>query len=666
MSRSAALNPTCLAACLLLAVAPFARTQTTEPGNTRAEEKAGNDAFAEEVAKATQATREKLAKRLEEELAAIKTTASVAPPALEAIEKGAAPLFAAYLEKWTTHLRDLIRVAREKHPEIGVEKTVQTIVAPTQDDSNVLDFEQPALRRPFPEVPDRTAEWDALLKRTLSPDQHASLLAAEKARAEKIRKQVRGHTKRIRDWISPDVDRELAVFENGQGVKKERIEELKKLMEQALDQSVEDYCRAAEAWLRSLSHPERENVLKTDKIPEHTTFPPYPHTTALRTYKNQPLWKEGLVKIVPPEEMRASARREDKEAALWTRLLLVELDEHVAFSSEQRRQLQTQLLPRLRSKRLPELPDGLQSERAIGLGQTIPDAQLASILTPEQVRRWKDADKNAATNRGRRAKQPPLPEPSAEPEFGLEPEEGEQALSEFLFRKTQQLKEETRGRLLLRVDEATRECHLAPEQSARLRSAALGAADAIVEAAAQGHRGFVVEFMKECPARELRARLAAMPEHEMSFRFSLRNLRRIEEQPLWEKTLQAELNAEQLQTIRTVRAERAGFRNETFAELVLQTVAQVSPLTDEQSTELDAKIRHSLETFQQDLDTFYKDWHLHQTALPVMGIPEKELKELLTPAQFEKWTKSEVYQRAETYWEQIQRLHDERVKQKAS
>jgi hypothetical protein len=45
-------NKTCLAACLLLAVAPFARTQTTEPGNTRAEEKAGNDAFAGEIEKA--------------------------------------------------------------------------------------------------------------------------------------------------------------------------------------------------------------------------------------------------------------------------------------------------------------------------------------------------------------------------------------------------------------------------------------------------------------------------------------------------------------------------------------------------------------------------------------------------------------------------------------
>ncbi len=658
-------NKTCLAACLLLAVAPFARTQTTEPGNTRAEEKAGNDAFAGEIEKARLATREKLTTRLKEEIASIKTTASVEPPALEALEKGANPLFASYLEKWTAHLRELIQRAREKEPDISVEKTIQIFAAPEQEDSRVLDFQDPVLRKPFPELPDRTADWAELLKSTLSPEQYDSLSAAEKARGEKIRKQVRGHTKRIRDWISPDVNRELAAFETGLGLKKERVEELQKLMDQALDQSVEDYCQAAEAWLRSLSHPEQEAVLKTDKIPERATFPPYPHTTALRSYKKQPLWKEGLTKILTPEETRTLARREEQMASLWTRLFLVDLDKSAAFSSEQRRQLETLLLSRARRKSLGEIEEGVQSRGYLELGRDLPDTELAAILAPEQIRRWREACKDTAQNRRGRGKQPPPPEPSADPAFGLEPEEGEQALSEFLFRKIQQTREKTRGSILVRVDEATRECHLAPEHSARLRSAALGAADAVVEAAAQGQRGTVLSQLKECPPREVRARLAAIPEHEMAFRFSLRHLPGIEEQPLWEKTFQAELNAEQLQKIRNVRAERAVFRNETLSELVVRTFAQASPLTEEQSTKLGEKIRHILETHQQDLEAFDEDWYLHQIGLPVMGISEKELKNILAPAQLESWKKSEAYQHTESLWEHIQRLHDQRVKSKA-
>jgi hypothetical protein len=187
----------------------------------------------------------------------------------------------------------------------------------------------------------------------------------------------------------------------------------------------------------------------------------------------------------------------------------------------------------------------------------------------------------------------------------------------------------------------------------------------VVEAAALGQRGTVLSQLKECPPREVRARLAAIPEHEMEFRFSMRNLPGIEEQPLWEKTFQAELNAEQIRTIKNVRAERAVFRNETLSVLVLRTVAQASPLTEEQATKLGGKIRHTLETYDKDLEASNEHWYLYQTGLPVMGIPEKELKEILTPAQFEKWTKSEAHQRAESSWEYIQRLHDQRVKPKA-
>jgi hypothetical protein len=151
----------------------------------------------------------------------------------------------------------------------------------------------------------------------------------------------------------------------------------------------------------------------------------------------------------------------------------------------------------------------------------------------------------------------------------------------------------------------------------------------------------------------------------MEFRFPTRNLRGIEEQPLWEKTFQTELNAEQIQTIKNVRVERAAFRNETISELVLRTVAQASPLTEEQSTKLGEKLRHILETYHQELAAVNEHWHLHQAGLPVMGIPEKELKEILTPAQFEKWTKSEAYQRASSTWDYVQRLHNQRVKPKA-
>jgi hypothetical protein len=658
-------NKTCLAACLLLAVAPFARTQTTEPGNTRAEEKAGNDAFAGEIEKARLATREKLTTRLKEEIAAIKTTASVEPAALEAIEKGATPLFESYLEKWTAHLRDLVRRVREKHPEISVEKTIQIFVAPEKEDSNVLDFEDPVLGKPFPELPDRTAGWAELQRNTLSPAQFALLQTDEKSRKDKIHKRVVARTKDIRDWIGPDVERDLAVFETGLGVEKERTQELRKLMERAIDQSVEHYCQAAEKWLWSLSQPIQAHILEIEDIPDEATFPPHPYTTGLKSYEKQPLWKEGLAKLLTPEETRKLARREEQMASLWTRLFLVALDKIVAFSSEQRRQLETLLLPSVRRKSLGEIEEGMQSRGDLELGKNIPDTQLATILAPEQIRRWREACKDTAPNRRGRAKQPPLPEPSADPEFGLEPEEGEQALSEFLFRKSQQLKEETRGAILVRVDEATRECHLAPEQSARLRSAALGAADAVVEAAAQGQREFVVSQLKECPPREVRARLATIPEHEMAFRFSLRNLQGIEEQPLWEKTFHAELNAEQLQTIKNVRAERSVFRNDTLSKLVLQTVAKASPLNEEQSAKLGEKLRHILETYHQELAAVNEHWHLHQAGLPVMGIPEKELKEILTPAQFEKWTKSEAYQQAESFWEHIQRLHDQRVKPNA-
>jgi hypothetical protein len=50
--------------------------------------------------------------------------------------------------------------------------------------------------------------------------------------------------------------------------------------------------------------------------------------------------------------------------------------------------------------------------------------------------------------------------------------------------------------------------------------------------------------------------------------------------------------------------------------------------------------------------------------LPFAGIPEKEMKELLTKEQWESWTGCNEFNNAQNYWENIKRMHDQRTKTK--
>jgi hypothetical protein len=140
-------------------------------------------------------------------------------------------------------------------------------------------------------------------------------------------------------------------------------------------------------------------------------------------------------------------------------------------------------------------------------------------------------------------------------------------------------------------------------------------------------------------------------------------------QPVWDATVKNELTTEQRSAWQKEVDERAAYRAKAIVAAILAEFDRRNTLTVEQWTKLEPVIAQVLKEYGPDIGNMFSyanssPWYLQQhTMLMVFaGVPENELKPILSTEQWDQWTRSDVFTNSKSYWENVQANHAQRVK----
>ena len=92
---------------------------------------------------------------------------------------------------------------------------------------------------------------------------------------------------------------------------------------------------------------------------------------------------------------------------------------------------------------------------------------------------------------------------------------------------------------------------------------------------------------------------------------------------------------------------------------------RMDPVTTEQWKKIEPLLESAMKDFSPDIDqVFSAPWYQQRYSMfiPFAFAPEKEMKGILTPEQWDRWTGSQEFANTTNYSQNIKRVHDQRVK----
>lgn len=447
----------------------------------------------------------------------------------------------------------------------------------------------------------------------------------------------------------------------------ERAKTLDEIANAALEASMERWQTGAEKNLLAMDGAQRTAIIKGRNYSTATTEEDLPHM--------MPAWKESLTNFLTNEEQqRCESMRAEKTARrtkIFARLLITLLDQKVAFRPAQREALQPiaeRLIdghPALDRKHSGHHYYDSSVRAFLRTASKASAEEIASILDEVQCKRWKEtaaiAEAAALANRMQPDQAGAVDSAQSTPS---EPEEFERVISDFLHKRFSKLNQGRSG-ILVEMEDIERVVSIAPTAVARLRTAALGASEQALLAWQVQVEENVRSQVGDATAANLAQRLEGMQDW-----FAQR-----QDDPttraIWEKALKTELTDEQRAAWRKEAIDRIAFETRTIAEVVVAEFDRAHSLRIEQFEKLESAILTLLTEYREDMTRFTSSyngtlWYLqsYQCFMPLCGIPEKEMKEILSMEQWDEWTGSEQYANAVNNWENIKNNREQRMKNK--
>jgi hypothetical protein len=347
------------------------------------------------------------------------------------------------------------------------------------------------------------------------------------------------------------------------------------------------------------------------------------------------------------------------------------MDRQVAFTKAQRERLQP-LAERLIAKPEELFPEPNQQyvnySTAVFLkaGSAAKTAELKPVLDASQLRHWQEAcskENVRRTNAGDDDEEPagsrrPNQKKAASP-TDAEPEGIERHISDFCFEKADAKRRAWLTEMQVRAEDLARVTRLSPDKLARLRTAANGAAEASLVNWRRQIDQIVRSSIRGTNPEAVPQRLASME----SYMFYQNVVPAPESEEVWAKTSAAVITPAQKEAWQSELKEREAFRSHAISDFILAEFDRQQSLTTAQFTELQSKIAKALEEYGSAIGNMFSgsgstSWFLQPYCrmLPIFAIPEAELKKILTPAQWERWTSSYEYGNAANYWSNIQQV----------
>ena len=658
---------------LLIAIAPailtlaspgFAQNPkpaTNEEGKTKfVFSPEGEAKFAEFVKKVAEAKRNLWELRMKKEITAVAKITGLDAMGVKALEIPAQQAAALAMEGWTVKFEEYFRRAYSRQPEQIVELLDQIIPqAENYATANyVADYAPPTEQAP----------WIEGLRSVLSADQATKWTEVQGERERRLRTEIGAFLKpniaRTREQLEPAIQMKSAEMKLALALPKERADRIDALAKAVVDASAEEWGKRAERVLLSMEDQQRAQVMKTGH------FYLAPETKELPAQRAA--WKAGLTELLSDEERarlkKIAAERRQRQWAVIGQLMMAELDEKIAFSATQRQRLQP-LIERL-AKDQPGLVAEEDSDTFVTFSpQTFllaaaraTEEELEPFLEPVQRKRWQEVCTEKKASRPRPIVKSGTDKKTSEPP--PDPEVFELTLSDFLHEKAAKERKRLLGTMMVKAEDVARAAQLSPETFARLQTAARGATEELLATWNAGLDSTIRSQLREATPETIKQRLASVQDY-----YFQRSGVSSQSQPVWESTVKKELTPEQQSAWQKEVDERAAYRAKAIVAAILAEFDRRNTLTVEQWTKLEPVIAKVLKEYGPDIGNMFSyanssPWYLQQhTMLMVFaGVPDNELKPILTAEQWDQWTKSDAFTNSRSYWENVQSNHAQRVK----
>lgn len=505
-------------------------------------------------------------------------------------------------------------------------------------------------------APDEQAVWLDHVKTVLAADQWA----AWEAKLAEDRKQwevkLVEYVKFAAENQRPNVEAELALvveeIQNSLSLPAERLEALKELTARTVDETLAAWQVKAEKLVREMERERRDQVLSQGGgIGMAEESGP----------QRQKIWEEGLTKLLSEREQQqletARAQRLARRITASSGALLLLLDEHAALSTVQRQALEP--LMKEPAEKLTEQMKRYYNLEPYSVGAVLRDCDLEPIKATLEPAQWIGVERLLSPRSRYQPDEDALEQARKAPEPDS-PEAIERLLTADLMMRHGEAQQERLTDMELRIAEVHRTVTVTETQREELQMAALGA----VQDSLQMYRSQLSTWLRQSlagtPPAGLAQRLATLGTAGFGQEVAPYQT------ALWLDTLDRVLTPEQRSRWQQAEQERETFLRLTQRQLVLSELDHQLSLTPDQVTFFDSQLKRLLEEYAQDLDEYNgsRRWHLQAYSMltPVVGIPEKELKEHLSEAQLTLWLERSANQ-VKHYWEGVKRKHDTRKKE---
>jgi len=601
--------------------------------------------------------------RIKKKIDEVATVTGLGEDGKKALEPAARQAVTAWTDEWSAKLEETIRKELTQNPELAALRLAQM--------ARFVSISQMDWNWPVETVPPFEQDvWTKALQQTLTPEQLATWTKAEADRKDAITKEIDGPlkqgTERIREQQMSSISSEYKEIELALDLPQDRADKLEALAKSVVDQTTEMWRKRIERSVFAMDDEQRHQF-----VAGRIFFGP----TEKEAPDKQAAWKDGVAALLTPEDTkRLEASREErkiKRAHVLGEVMVMLLDDKIAFTANQRQQLQP-LAFRL-VKDVPEFYPASGMGTYFSFGPAVfyeaaakaGDGELHSILDEKQRKHWRQLSEKGNENKrdDEEDESDPPEDKKTKPTVYTEPEDVEKCISLFLYDKTQIEQKRVLAANVIKAEDVVRTAGLGPDAAARLLIAARGATEEYLTSWKWTIDQQIRSQLQEATPQNVQQRLNGMEDY-----FFQRNMDMSNRQGAWDKTVQATLSPAQVELWRKETDARKAYRDQVIAELILAEFDRKNQLSEDQWKKMAPLIATSIHDFSQDIGRIFAfsnnvPWYLESSymLMPLAGVPDADLKAILTPDQWDRWTKSNEYSNATNMWQNVQQFHKQRI-----
>ena len=614
---------------------------------------------------------------MEAEISHLAKTAALSDETIEALHSASSSLVEKALADFTEHIRDyVIKIFawfRTNQPDALMSIENFSSLFSGRASATQMMFQGGPSFPPLPQIPAlwREKAWQSKVDALLSTAQRKAIADCLADESAKLEKSMKGSDVAIRKRLGIEAAILRSRIERAVELDADRLSRFHALLEQAQDKGTTVTLERLRNFMEDLPRNSRDE--SKDNLGRISLFD--------YDIETDSLWKEGIDSLLSPaEQENVSASMKDRLERLTQALVelsLRELDNQCRLSAEQKAAIR----PLMKEAVAQENKDAPNPESKIGPAvlfsgmrnrtrnacNHLPEADLQKILDARQFSTWnahrgKNEAGRASPNRGWNTRKSSTPENPAPP---IDPEA---LIQEHLVKSTESQRAQLRTAMLAKVDEIAGDTELDATHAERLRTAALGAVEFHL-------KNWKPNFENNLRANLQNVRPDGLAERLGNFGSFMRGGTPLapQTQPIWKNAFNSELSELQRQRLTQLAQQRQEELAKMVATLTTWIFERHTALRSTQIPPVRELVAKSVLEYLPDLEQTYgaedseSPWynHLHSLILPLFGVAETDLKQILTPTQWERWSKSELHHSFGSNWTNIKSLHESRkVRQK--